>query len=294
VGGGDHAHVDADRRLTAHAIELALSQHTQQPRLQRGRHVADLIEKQRAAVGLLEAAAAQTVGAGEGALLVAEQLGLEQLGRNRRSVQRNERLVRARAVLVQCTRGELLAGTRLARDQHVHARARQAADGAEHLLHRRRAAEQLRDRRRRHRTLDAAHAGSGGALDQIDGLVDVEGLGKIFEGAALVGRDRAAQVRVRRHDDDRQLRMGIMDPAQQIESRLSGHPNVGNQHIRCVIAQRCERGLRGIERLGHHAAVLERAFEHPAYGGVVIDQPDTQWLSSHSAPSSGSKSEKSV
>jgi hypothetical protein len=72
VRGRDHPHVDANRRLAADAIKLALGQHAQQPRLQRSRHVADLIEEQRAAVGLLEAAAAQTVGAGEGALFVAE------------------------------------------------------------------------------------------------------------------------------------------------------------------------------------------------------------------------------
>ena len=55
----DHAHIDAHRNLTADAIELAFGQHAQQPRLQLRRHVADFIEEQRAAVGLLEAAAAQ-------------------------------------------------------------------------------------------------------------------------------------------------------------------------------------------------------------------------------------------
>jgi hypothetical protein len=80
-----------DRRLAADAVELALGQHAQQARLQRRRHVADLVEEQRAAVGLFEAAAAQRVGAGERALLVAEQLRFEQLLRNRRGVQRDER-----------------------------------------------------------------------------------------------------------------------------------------------------------------------------------------------------------
>ena len=44
-----------------------------------GRHVADLVEEERAAVGLLEAALAGARGAGERALLVAEQLALEQV-----------------------------------------------------------------------------------------------------------------------------------------------------------------------------------------------------------------------
>ena len=91
VGRRDHPHVDLDRRLAADPVELAFGQHAQQPRLQRGRHVADLVEKQRAAIGLLEAAAAQRIGAGERALLVAEQLGLEQVRGERRGVERDER-----------------------------------------------------------------------------------------------------------------------------------------------------------------------------------------------------------
>src|SRR3569833_3280423 len=65
--GGDDAYVDLDRRLAADAIELAVGEHAQQPRLALGRHVADLIEKQGAAVGLLGAAAARGGGARGGA-----------------------------------------------------------------------------------------------------------------------------------------------------------------------------------------------------------------------------------
>ena len=46
VGRGDHAHVDADQLASADAEELALGQHAQQSRLQRRRHVADLVEEQ--------------------------------------------------------------------------------------------------------------------------------------------------------------------------------------------------------------------------------------------------------
>ena len=77
VRRGDHAHVDADGLVAADALELALLQHAQQLRLRRGRDLADLVEEQRAAVGLLEAAVAARGRAGERALLVAEQLALE-------------------------------------------------------------------------------------------------------------------------------------------------------------------------------------------------------------------------
>ena len=58
VGGGDDAHVGLDRRAAADRRVFALLQHAQQPRLRLHRHVADLVEEQRAALGLLEAAGA--------------------------------------------------------------------------------------------------------------------------------------------------------------------------------------------------------------------------------------------
>src|SRR3546814_18011742 len=68
----DDAHVGADRRAAANGGVLALLQHPQQAGLRLQRHVADLVEEQRAAGGLLEAARGTPGGAGEGALLVAE------------------------------------------------------------------------------------------------------------------------------------------------------------------------------------------------------------------------------
>ena len=74
VGRGDDPDVHPNRHLAAHAVELALGEYTQQAGLQGGRHVADLVEEQRTAIGLLEAADAPRLGAREGALLVPEQL----------------------------------------------------------------------------------------------------------------------------------------------------------------------------------------------------------------------------
>ena len=61
-----------------------------------GAHVADFVEEQRAAVGLLEPADALLVRAGERALLVAEQLRLEQVLLQRRAVHLHE-IARRRA-----------------------------------------------------------------------------------------------------------------------------------------------------------------------------------------------------
>ena len=56
--------------------------------------------------------------AGERALLVAEQLGLEQVLRDRRAVDRDKRAVGARTERVERAREQLLAGAALAFEQH--------------------------------------------------------------------------------------------------------------------------------------------------------------------------------
>ena len=74
VGGGDDAHIRLDLLVAADPVEAALREHPQQPGLQLCRHVADFVQEQSAALGLLEPPAALLLGAGEGAPLVAEQL----------------------------------------------------------------------------------------------------------------------------------------------------------------------------------------------------------------------------
>ena len=55
VGGRHNAHIGLDRHTPADGGIFALLEHPQQPRLRIHRHVADLVEKQGAALGLLEA-----------------------------------------------------------------------------------------------------------------------------------------------------------------------------------------------------------------------------------------------
>ena len=78
VGGGDDAHVDRDRLGRPDARHGARLEHAQQPHLQLERHLGDLVEEQRAAMGALEVARVLARRAGEAPLLVAEQLALDQ------------------------------------------------------------------------------------------------------------------------------------------------------------------------------------------------------------------------
>ena len=92
-GGGDHAHIDMDAGRAFDTRKILVDQHAQDFRLGVARHVGDLVDVERAAVGFLQRAGfARTPVAG----LDAKKFGLHGLGGDRRSVDHHERAARAR------------------------------------------------------------------------------------------------------------------------------------------------------------------------------------------------------
>ncbi len=139
---GNDAYVHGDRRGAANALDLSLLQDAQQLCLGHGVHLADLVKKHRAALGLLELTHAPGRGAGEGASLMPEQLALyERLG-DRRTIHRDERAFASGAVDVDGPSDELLAGAAFALDQHRDVVAQGRVHEREHLAHRPAVADQ--------------------------------------------------------------------------------------------------------------------------------------------------------
>src|SRR5262245_26587735 len=81
IGRGDHSDVGADRTAASHALELAFLQDSQQRDLGLRRKLADFVQKDAPSVCELEAALPPLQGAGERALLVAEQFRGDERGR---------------------------------------------------------------------------------------------------------------------------------------------------------------------------------------------------------------------
>src|SRR5581483_11494935 len=135
VSRGDDPDVDLDGVAAADAPDLALLEGAEELRLHRGRHVADLVDEERAAMRALEEALAGLGRAREGALLVAEELGLEEAVRERGAVLAHERPGAARGELVDGARGELLPGPRLAADEHGEVAPRDLLEPGEDALH---------------------------------------------------------------------------------------------------------------------------------------------------------------
>jgi len=278
----------------AHRRHLAALQRAQQLGLQLGGHVADLVEEERAARGLAEAPQPRLDGTGEGAALVAEQLALEQLARDRRRVDGHEGQRAAMARCVQGARDQLLAGAALAGDQHRHVAARHAADGLEGVEQGRAASHQALARRRapRHLAAQRAHlalecAAAQSLLDQRARLLGSEGLGQIIERAALHGFDGVLEGVLRRHDHHGDLAAARLHVVEQVEARGPGHAQVEEGDLELTARQRGER-LVAARGLGHLVAgLLQRLAQHEADARLVVRHQHTGALA-HASLRSGS------
>ena len=134
--------------VAAEREDLARLQDAQELRLRLERHVADLVEEERPAVGELDEARLVAVGAAEGAAPVAEELALEQVVRDGGAVDGLEAPAPPRDA-VQLARGDLLARARLAEEHARELRRRDALELGGDEVHLPAADERLRSASRR-------------------------------------------------------------------------------------------------------------------------------------------------
>src|SRR5262245_22079977 len=118
VRRGDEANIDGNRLVAADASQHAILEHPQELGLQRTRQLGYLVQEAGAALRRLEQATPGGDGARERSALVTEQLRLEQRLGDRRAIDDDERPLGARACVVDRARDQLLAGARLALDEH--------------------------------------------------------------------------------------------------------------------------------------------------------------------------------
>ncbi len=135
VGGSHHPHIHLLHILAAHRQDLLGLQCAQQLHLQVVGHLADLVEEQRPLVGQGEHALVLPDGAGEGAGLVAEQLALQQVLRDRPAVHRDKGLGGPGPGGMDRPGQVLLAHAGLAEDQQRHVRRDHPLHQGQQLLH---------------------------------------------------------------------------------------------------------------------------------------------------------------
>ena len=270
--GRDHPGVDGALARLSDAAHRALLQHAGELGLQRQAHVADLVEKERAAFGLLEASGRALAGAGKGALLVVEEFALDQFAGDRGHVDGDEGAIAPAPVIMQRAGDEFLAGTALARNHDREIRLHQPREHAVDVLHRRRTPDQ-RDLLVLFRRL----ARDGGlarcrhrAVHHADQFVEVEGFRQIFVSAALRRRDRRLQRVLRAHDDNRKVRPRALDARDEIEGIFVGHDHVGDDEIALALAHPAPQRRRVAGRTHLVADPAERLVEHGADRRIVI------------------------
>ena len=135
IRGGDDPHVDGDLPGPPEApVGMAL-EHAEELRLSGERHVRHLVQEQRALMRELEAALFADGRSGEGSALVPEELVLEQVGRQRCAVDRDERVGRPRRKPVHGPGHQLLPGAALTGNENAGPRRRNALDEIEHFDH---------------------------------------------------------------------------------------------------------------------------------------------------------------
>src|ERR1017187_10538797 len=242
VGGRDDAHVNRGFGLAAQAAELAVFEDAEQLGLGGGRHLADLVEQQRALLGEFEAAGAALDGPGECAFLVAEDLALDQRLRDGGAVDRDEWLQAAGAEVVQAAGCEFLAGAALAGDQDRDVGGCDALDHLEDRLHRRRRADQ--------RAENAGVAGLAAGNFEFDVRVrlaltvgvlqdgaeahGVDGLGDVVVRTQAHRLDGGLDGALRGEHDHHHARLQLLDAGEQLHAVHAWHLQVreiGRAHV---------------------------------------------------------------
>ena len=271
MGGGDDAHIGLDGNAAADGGELALLQHAQQPGLGIQWHVADLVQEQRSGGGLLEAPHAAGHRSGEGALLMAEELALDQLARDRRHVHGDEGSAPALAIVMQGAGRQLLAGARFAEDHHRQVGRHQPRHDPVDVLHGGRAADKRQGLGERCRIPGLRRLGAAESpLDQRNQLVEVEGLGQIVEGAALGGAHRRQQRVLGAHGDDAQIRAPLADAGNEVEAVAVGHDHIGDDEIAGPFADPLPQGCRLVGAAHLVAQPAQRLIQDDADRPIVV------------------------
>ena len=131
----DQSDVNADGTLGANGIDLAFLQRAQQLDLNVERKFADLVEKQRSAIGFEKLARVFICRAGEGAFLVAKEYRLDEIGRQRAAIDRDEGFSLAVGAALDRARDKLLADAGFSLDQNRDGGVRGALPEPDHARH---------------------------------------------------------------------------------------------------------------------------------------------------------------
>src|ERR1019366_10232283 len=118
IGCGKYPDIEADLLIPPEPLYFPLLKDAEELGLGGNRHIADLIEKDRALLRSFKLAGSGLYGPGKCASRMPKKLSFQQCFRNRAAIYRDERAAGTVACAVNFTSHNLFAGSRLAFDQH--------------------------------------------------------------------------------------------------------------------------------------------------------------------------------
>ena len=282
VGRGDDARVDRNGFRRADGDDFAVLQRPQELDLRRRRRLADFVEEERALRRRAEQADLVANGAGERSLHVTEQFALEQAFGERAAVDREEGPFRAHGEIVDVARDDFLAGSRLALNEHGRIGRRDGLDEVQHVEPRLADADGTRiavplgaaDRLLERLVLDAKLAVLGGAPQDRHQLVVAERLLDVVESALVHGLHGGLQGGLRRHEDDRHVRIRLARGRQDLDAADVGHPDVGQHDVRPELADAVEARLAAVRHVRGESLVAQQDVEGVENARLVVDDED--------------------
>jgi hypothetical protein len=292
---GDQAYVEVALVGSADRSDLLLLERPEQLGLERQRQVADLVEQQRAAIGLLEEADLVVASVGERALDVPEQRALQQRLRDRGAVDAHERLVATASTGVQRPRHELLAGAALTGHQHGGIGVRHAVELREEILHRRAVAEQLVEARgagcllAEHADLLLQRPVTERPFEDEREVVHLERLGDEVVRAGADGGDGRVEAAERSHHEDRHVRTVLDETDAQIDAVDLRHVQIREHHVELVVADHRKRSLGVGRPPALEATAAQIRLDQLAHVAIVVNDEDATL---HSPRSRGRCTEK--
>jgi hypothetical protein len=240
-------------------------------------HVADLIQEEGPPVALFEFPHAPRQGSGEGSLLVAEELALEQGLGDGGAIHRQERLIPAPAVVVDRPGHHLFPGAALPPQEDGHFGGRHLADHLVDLLHGRGGPHQGLFRlpgffpvRQRHHLLH--HPGDfQGPLYQSPHLGNVEGFEDIIEGPELHGLNRRLRSPEGRHQDHQGLGIPLLDLSEDLQAALPGHFDIHDHQVRVILGEPFQSFDSVLGQRDSQPLPFQHAVQGIAHARVIVD-----------------------
>jgi hypothetical protein len=217
---------------------------------------------------------------GERALLVAEELGFEQVLRNGGAVDGNKRSFGARAEDVQRPRKQLFASPALALEQHRRVGGRRSLQRQRDLLQLRILADDLRRPSAQCQLLLQEDVLRGKpsqrqrAFHHQQEMIGIDWFGEKVERTLFHRRDCILNAAERGHDDDRKFGVEILGGPKHAEAVSLRQTKVGEHETGPAGAERLDR-FRLIARFDNFVTLsLERKTQHRAQRVFVLDEED--------------------